>query len=50
MDGKGDDTERELVARRREHCLSMAADLPPDGRRAESRRLYKARQGYKEGY
>ncbi|BBL32423.1 PerC family transcriptional regulator [Pantoea ananatis] len=50
MDGTGDDTERELIARRREHCLSMAANLPPDGRRAETRRLYKARQRYNEGY
>ncbi|PKC41351.1 peptide chain release factor H [Pantoea ananatis 15320] len=50
MDGTGDDTERELIARRREHCLSMAANLPPDERRAETRRLYKARQRYNEGY
>lgn len=50
MDGSSDDAERELIARRREHCLSMAANLPPDGRRAESRQLCKARQRYKEGY
>ncbi|MEB6535926.1 PerC family transcriptional regulator [Pantoea stewartii] len=50
MDGTGDDTARELIVRRREHCLSMAANLPPDGRRAESKRLYKARQRCNEGY
>jgi hypothetical protein len=50
MDGSKDDAERELIARRREHCLNMAADIPPDGRRAETRRLYKARQRYNEGY
>ncbi|KHE02858.1 peptide chain release factor H [Pantoea stewartii] len=49
MDGTGDDTERGMIARRHEHCLSMAANLPPDGRRAESKRLYKARQRYKGG-
>ncbi|WP_246875646.1 PerC family transcriptional regulator [Pantoea ananatis] len=50
MDGTKDDAERELIARRREHCLSMAASLPPDGRRAESKRMYKVRQRYKDGY
>ncbi|WP_240678539.1 PerC family transcriptional regulator [Pantoea ananatis] len=50
MDATMDDAMREMLARRREHCLSMAANLPPDGRRAESRRLYKARQRYNEGY
>ncbi|UYK96290.1 PerC family transcriptional regulator [Pantoea stewartii] len=50
MDGSSDDAERELIARRREHCLSMAANLPPDGRRAESKRLYKARQSYNDFY
>ncbi|KTR46874.1 peptide chain release factor H [Pantoea ananatis] len=50
MDGSKDDVERELIARRREHCLNMAADIPPEGRRAETRRLYKARQRYKERY
>ncbi|MGP2487858.1 PerC family transcriptional regulator [Pantoea ananatis] len=50
MDATMDDAMREILARRREHCLSMAANLPPDGRRAESRRLYKARQRYNEGY
>ncbi|MCW0314596.1 hypothetical protein NB694_004396 [Pantoea ananatis] len=50
MDATMDDAMREMLARRREHCLSMAANLPPDGRRAESRRLYKARQHYNEGY
>lgn len=46
MDCRGCDTERELIARRREHCLSMAANLPPDGHREESKRLYKTRQRY----
>lgn len=50
MDATLDDAMREMIARRREHCLSMAANLPPDGRRAESRRQYKARQRYNEGY
>ncbi|WP_205951687.1 PerC family transcriptional regulator [Pantoea stewartii] len=50
MDGSSDDAERERIARRREHCLDMAADVPLDGRRAETRRLYKARQRYNEGY
>ncbi|MGX9249962.1 PerC family transcriptional regulator [Pantoea ananatis] len=50
MDGTGDDTERELIARRREHCLSMAANLPPDGCCAESKRLYKVRHRCNEGY
>jgi len=50
MDGSKDNAEREWIARRHEHCLSMAADLPPDGRRAESQLLYKARQRYKEAY
>lgn len=50
MDATMDDAMREMLARRREHCLSMAANLPPDGRRARSRRLYKARQRYNEGY
>ncbi|MGP2503818.1 PerC family transcriptional regulator [Pantoea ananatis] len=50
MDATMDDAMREMLARQREHCLSMAVNLPPDGRRAESRRLYKARQRYNEGY
>ncbi|WP_205955875.1 PerC family transcriptional regulator [Pantoea stewartii] len=50
MDTTMDDAMREIKARRREHCLSMAANLPPDGHRAESRRLCKAWQRYKEGY
>ena len=50
MDATMDDAMREMLARRREHCLSMAANLPPDGRRAESKRQYKARQRYNEGY
>ncbi|WP_227008732.1 PerC family transcriptional regulator [Pantoea ananatis] len=50
MDATMDDAMQEMLARRREHCLSMAANLPLDGRRAESRRLYKARQRYNEGY
>ncbi|MCW0346337.1 PerC family transcriptional regulator [Pantoea ananatis] len=50
MDATVDDAMREIIARRREHCLSMATNLPPDGHRAESRRLYKARQRYNEGY
>ncbi|MBN6032915.1 PerC family transcriptional regulator [Pantoea ananatis] len=50
MDGSKEDAEREWIARRREHCLNMAADIAPDGRRAETRRLYKARQRYNEGY
>ncbi|PQK76480.1 PerC family transcriptional regulator [Pantoea ananatis] len=44
MNGSKDDAERELIARRRERCLNMAADIPPDGHRAETRRLYKARK------
>ncbi|MEB6537100.1 hypothetical protein MXM51_21560 [Pantoea stewartii] len=32
MDGtRGDNTEREIIARRREHCLSMAENLPLTG-------------------
>lgn len=31
MDATMDDAMRETLARRREHCLSMAANLPPDG-------------------
>ena len=50
MDATADEVIREMIARRREHCMSMAADLPPDRRRAESRRLYKARERYREGY
>jgi len=50
MDSTFDDAVREMIARRREHCLDMAADIPPDRRRDESKRLYKARQRYNEGY
>ncbi|WNK32592.1 PerC family transcriptional regulator [Pantoea agglomerans] len=50
MDATVDDVMREMITRRREYCLNMAAVLPPDGRRAESIRRYKARQRYNEGH
>lgn len=46
---KGDD-EREAIARRREHCINMASDLPPDRRRIEARRRYKLQSRFNEGY
>lgn len=50
MDQATDDTEREAIARRRERCIDMAASIPPDGRRSETRRLYKIQSRYNEGY
>jgi hypothetical protein len=50
MDLSTNDAEREAIARRREHCISMGANIPPDGRRSETRRLYKIQSRYNEGY
>ncbi|MEW5288570.1 PerC family transcriptional regulator [Erwinia papayae] len=38
MDKTTDDGHREAIALRRAHCIDMAANVPPDGRRAEHRR------------
>ncbi|ORM94918.1 PerC family transcriptional regulator [Pantoea cypripedii] len=50
MDHSANETEREAIARRREHCIDMGANIPPDGRRTETRRLYKTQSRYNEGY
>ncbi|MBP2195077.1 PerC family transcriptional regulator [Pantoea cypripedii] len=50
MDGVIDDVEREAIVRRREHCIDMGANTPPDGRRSETRRLYKIQSRYNDGY
>lgn len=50
MDLTTDDAGREAIARRREHCISMGANIAPDGRRSETRRLYKIQSRYNDGY
>lgn len=50
MDLSDDDAVREAIARRREHCISMGANIAPDGRRNETRRLYKMQSRYNNGY
>lgn len=50
MDSVTDDAEREAIVRRREHCSDMGANIPPDGRRSETRRLYKIQSRYNDGY
>ena len=50
MDQSTGDAEREAIARRREHCIDMGANVPPDRRRNETRRLYKIQIRYNEGY
>ncbi|MGX9400387.1 MULTISPECIES: PerC family transcriptional regulator [Pantoea] len=50
MDQITEDAEREAIARRRERCLDMAANLTPDGRRSETRRLYKIQSRFSDGY
>lgn len=50
MDQITEDAEREAIARRRERCLDMAANIAPDGRRSETRRQYKIQCRYNDGY
>lgn len=50
MDQITEDAGREAIARRRERCLDMAANITPDGRRRETRRLYKIQSRYSDGY
>ncbi|WP_418766846.1 hypothetical protein [Kosakonia radicincitans] len=50
MDLSDDDAVRKAIARRREHCISMGANIAPDGRRNETRRLYKMQSRYNNGY
>ncbi len=50
MDQITEDAGREAIARRRERCLGMAANLTPDGRRSETRRLYKIQSRCSDGY
>lgn len=50
MDNVTGDREREAIARRREHCISMASNVPPDGRRTEAKRRYRIQNRYNDGY
>ncbi|HDZ2453989.1 TPA: PerC family transcriptional regulator [Klebsiella pneumoniae] len=50
MDLTDDEAEREAIARRREHCVDMSANIPLDRRRSETRRLYKIQSRYDAGY
>ncbi|MBK0096668.1 PerC family transcriptional regulator [Erwinia sp. S63] len=50
LDNITEDAEREAIVRRRERCLGLAANLTPDGRRSETRRLYKIQSRYNDGY
>ncbi|MCK8147049.1 PerC family transcriptional regulator [Citrobacter sedlakii] len=50
MDNASGEREREAIARRREHCISMASNIPPDRRRAETKRRYKTQSRYSNGY
>lgn len=50
MDSTSSDQKREAIARRREHCISMASNVPPDGRRKEAKRRYKIQGRYNDGY
>jgi hypothetical protein len=50
MDQVTEDAEREAIARRRERCLGLAANITPDGRRTETRRLYKIQSRFSDGY
>ncbi|MBK0123606.1 PerC family transcriptional regulator [Pantoea sp. S61] len=50
LDDITDDAAREAIIRRRERCLGHAANLSPDGRRSETRRLYKIQSRYNDGY
>ncbi|WNU99107.1 PerC family transcriptional regulator [Enterobacter sp. DTU_2021_1002640_1_SI_PRY_ASU_LCPMC_013] len=50
LDNTMGDKAREAIARRREHCISMASSIPPDGRRAETKRRYKLQSRYNDGY
>ncbi|MFY7114718.1 PerC family transcriptional regulator [Enterobacter cloacae complex sp. SHL020] len=50
LDDITDDALREAIIRRREHCLGLAANLSPDGRRSETRRLYKIQSRCNDGY
>lgn len=50
LDDITDDAVREAIIRRRERCLGLAANLSPDGRRSETRRLYKIQSRYNDGY
>ncbi|HEY3592192.1 MAG TPA: PerC family transcriptional regulator [Buttiauxella sp.] len=45
-----DDYAREAIVKRREHCLNMAAQIAPDQRRRENRKLYKQQLRYSDGY
>lgn len=50
LDNITEDAERDAIVRRRERCLGLAANLTPDGRRSETRRLYKIQSRYNDGY
>ena len=50
LDQITEDSEREAIVRRRERCLGLAANLSPDGRRSETRRLYKIQSRFNDGY
>ena len=45
-----DDSVREAIVRRREHCLNMSGQIAPDQRRRENRKLYKQQLRYSDGY
>ncbi|BAN98324.1 perC family transcriptional regulator [Plautia stali symbiont] len=50
MDQITEDAEREAIVCRRERCLCMAANITPDGRRSETRRLDKIQSRFSDGY
>lgn len=45
-----DDSVREAIVRRREHCLNMSGQIAPDQRRRENRKKYKQQGRYSQGY
>ncbi|WP_431022216.1 Peptide chain release factor H [Erwinia rhapontici] len=50
LDLTEDDSVREAIVRKREHCLNMSGEKTPDQRRRENRKHYKQQIRYRDGY